>query len=113
MLNAVTSVVTAMRKAGYPLAEQGKARYVIDRSTHTLEADVLIKTGPLLRMGPVLIKEENVRPADNPDAPGAPAVNEDYLNKLSPWIEGQYWNDDLLKEYRTRCRKPACSAPLI
>ena len=52
-------------------------------------------------MGPVLIKEENVRPADNPDAPGAPAVNEDYLNKLSPWIEGQYWNDDLLKEYRT------------
>lgn len=31
----------------------------------------------------------------------APAVNEDYLNKLSPWIEGQYWNDDLLKEYRT------------
>ena len=101
VLNAVTSVVTAMRKAGYPLAEQGKARYVIDRSTHTLEADVLIKTGPLLRMGPVLIKEENVRPADNPDAPGAPAVNEDYLNKLSPWIEGQYWNDDLLKEYRT------------
>ena len=101
VLNAVTSVVTAMRKAGYPLAEQGKARYVIDRSTHTLEADVLIKTGPLLRMGPVLIKEENVTPADNPDAPGAPAVNEDYLNKLSPWIEGQYWNDDLLKEYRT------------
>ena len=49
----------------------------------------------------MLIKEENVRPADNPDAPGAPAVNEDYLNKLSPWIEGQYWNDDLLKEYRT------------
>lgn len=79
----------------------GQGRYVIDRSTHTLEADVLIKTGPLLRMGPVLIKEENVRLADNPDAPGAPAVNEDYLNKLSPWIEGQYWNDDLLKEYRT------------
>ena len=101
VLNAVASVVTAMRKAGYPLAEQGKARYIIDRSTHTLEADVLIKTGPLLRMGPVVIKEENVRPADNPDAPGAPAVNEDYLNKLSPWIEGQYWNDDLLKEYRT------------
>lgn len=33
--------------------------------------------------------------------PALPAVNEDYLNKLSPWIEGQYWNDDLLKEYRT------------
>ena len=94
VLNAVTSVVTAMRKAGYPLAEQGKARYVIDRSTHTLEADVLIKTGPLLRMGPVHVSEQK-RLEDTPE------VSDDYLNMLSPWIEGQYWNDDLLKEYRT------------
>ena len=94
VLNAVTSVVTAMRKAGYPLAEQGNARYVIDRSTHTSEAEHAHQNRSLLRMGPVLIKEENVRPADNPDAP---TPLKDYLNKLSPWIEGQYWNDDLLK----------------
>ena len=94
VLDAVASVVTRMRKEGYPLAEQGKARYVIDRSTHTLEADVLIKTGPLLRMGPVHVSEQK-RLEDTPE------VSDDYLNMLSPWIEGQYWNDDLLKEYRT------------
>lgn len=84
MLNAVTSLVTAMRKAGYPLCGTGQGRYVIDRSTHTLEADVLIKTGPLLRMGPVLIKEENVRPADNPDAPGAPGGQRGLSQQAEP-----------------------------
>ncbi len=101
VLNAVAAVPKAMHKAGYPLAEQGKARYVIDRSTHTLDAEVVIKTGPLLRMGPVLVREENVRPADQPDAPGTPPISESYLNMLSPWVEGQYWNDDLLKDYRS------------
>lgn len=101
VLQAVASVVKTMRKQGYPFAEQGKARYVIDRSAHTLEADVEIKTGPLLRMGAVRVQEKGVRPEDEPAAPGAPAVSDDYLNMLAPWTEGQYWNDDLLKEYRT------------
>lgn len=100
VLNAVAAVPKAMHKAGYPLAEQGKARYVIDRSTRTLDAEVIVKTGPLLRMGPVLVQEDG-RPGGQSDAPGAPPVSESYLNMLSPWVEGQYWNDDLLKDYRS------------
>ena len=100
VLNAVAAVPAAMRKAGYPLAEQGKARYVVDRSTHTLDVEVRIKTGPLLRMGQVLVQEHGMAPAVSGDS-DTPPVRADYLNKLSPWVEGQYWNDDLLKAYRS------------
>lgn len=101
VLQAVASVVKTMHRQGYPLAEEGKARYVIDRSTHTLEAEVAIKTGPLLRMGSVRVHEKGVLAADGKEEPGLPSVSEDYLDMLSPWINGQYWDDELLKQYRT------------
>lgn len=101
VLQSVASVVKTMHRQGYPLAEEGKARYVIDRSTHTLEAEVTIKTGPLLRMGSVRVQEKGVLAEDGKEKPGVPSVNEDYLDMLSPWINGQYWDDELLKQYRT------------
>ena len=95
VLGAVSAVFAQMRREGYPLAEQGRTRYVIDRSTHTLDAEVEVRTGPLLRMGPVQTHEEGVVRDE------IPPVNGDYLNLLTPWIEGQYWNDDLIRAYRT------------
>ena len=99
VLGAVDAVTAAMHKAGYPLAELGKPHYIIDRSTHTLDADVTIRTGPLMRMGQVLVDEERLPASGEDDAPLP--VSPVYLNMLSPWIEGQYWNDDLLRDYRS------------
>ena len=92
VLAAVDRVPATMHNQGYPLARTGETHYVIDRSTCTLDAEIVIETGPLLRMGDVRTKETGQE---------APSVNDTYLNRLATWTQGQYWSDALLTSYRT------------
>lgn len=89
-----------MRKAGYPLAEQGKAR------TSSIVPPIPLKrtcsSKPVAPAHGAGADQGRERQAGRqPRCARRSGGQRDYLNKLSPWIEGQYWNDDLLKEYRT------------
>ena len=95
--DAVDSVPALMHNQGYPFAKVLETRYVIDRSTCTLDADVTIETGPLLRMGGEMLITET--------GPEAPSVDSEYLHRLITWVPGQYWNDALLLSYRTRLQE--------
>ncbi|MEG1610613.1 MAG: autotransporter assembly complex family protein [Bilophila sp.] len=91
VLNAVDKLMLALHEQGYPLAVADKTRYIVDRSTGKLEAAISVATGPLLRMGTVRVQEER----------GESAVSAHYLNQLATWTRGQFWDERLLKTYRT------------
>lgn len=92
VLDAVSKLMTALHDQGYPLAAPGKTRYIVDRATGTFEAGIEVATGPLVRMGGVTVREE--RGVE-------PAVSPQYLTRLATWNPGQFWDDRLIRSYRT------------
>ena len=87
--DAEQRVLTMMHQQGYPQAEKAEAHYILDRSNGTLDVEYRVRTGRLVRMGDVLVRDQD------------PVVTSTYLNKLSTWYPGQFWNESLITSYRT------------
>lgn len=104
VLTAVDQVLKTMHNEGYPFARMGESHYIIDRSTSTLDAEVTIETGPLLRMGFVTVKETDS---------GTSSVGTAYLNRLTTWTRGQYWNESLLTSYRTALQETGLFSAIV
>lgn len=98
ILNAEATLLTTLHNEGYPKAALDKSRYIIDRALKTLDAETRVKTGPLLRMGEVRVKQESATPEGEE---ASSAVNDTYLNRLATWNTGQFWDEHLIKTYRT------------
>ena len=92
VLSAVDRLLVQVRQEGYPGAAVATTRYEIDRASRTLEAQVTVRTGPRLRMGPVRLQ-------------GAPNVRDTLAERLAPWTPGQtWWSDDLAGLLQDRLR---------
>lgn len=104
VLDAVNKLMTALHEQGYPLAVPGKTRYIVDRSTGMLEAGIDVDTGPLLRMGGVTVREE--RGVE-------PTVSTQYLTRLATWNPGQFWDDRLIRSYRTTLQETGLFSSIV
>ena len=92
MLEAVELLVEAWRNRGYPEARVRNSRYFVNRAARELEAEITLDPGPFTRLGPVLVSGE------------AP-VDQDYLDALKTWRDGQAWNQSLVEEYLASLRR--------
>jgi translocation and assembly module TamA len=92
MLKAVELLVEAWRNRGYPEARVQNSRYFVNRAARELEAEITLAPGSFTRLGPVLVSGE------------AP-VDQDYLDALKTWRDGQPWNQALVEEYLSTLRR--------
>ncbi len=92
MLAAVDALPERFRREGYPLAKVADARYALNREARTLNADILVRTGPPALMGAIRVH-------------GAQDVNAEYLQRLTPWTPGdEPWDSELLDDYANTLR---------
>jgi len=92
MLAAVARLAEAWRNQGFPEARVRSARYIADSETRELESEITLDPGPFARMGPVLVS-------------GAAPVDQEYLDALKTWRDGQPWNQALLEDYLNALRR--------
>jgi len=92
MLAAVERLAQAWRNRGFPEARVLSARYAANFETRELESEITLAPGPFTRMGPVLVS-------------GTAPVDQEYLEALKTWQEGQPWNQALLEDYLNTLRR--------
>ncbi len=92
VLDAADRVLAAFHNNGYPFAAMVSTRYVIDRSTRTLDATLRLNPGEFIRMG-------DLRPG------GEPNVSLGYLKAKQNWKKGQPWNQELVEAYQESLRQ--------
>lgn len=92
VLDAVSAVRENFRDRGYPFAEVVSSKFTVDRSAKTLDADVLVDSGPLAYMGNLEIKGES-------------PVTEHYLESLRTWEPGSVWNQRRVDRFRDALRQ--------
>ena len=93
VLDAVGRITAHLGRRGYPFSRVVSTEYTYIRSTDRLDALVAVDPGPLLRMGPVRLRETR----GTQDSPG---ISETYLNRLAPWTIGDVWNENAVNTYR-------------
>lgn len=92
VLDAASSARELFRDRGYPFAKIASARYFLDGGARTLHGEVAMDSGPLVYMGPLLIKgESNVKPR--------------YLEALQTWREGRAWSQRQIENFRDSLRQ--------
>lgn len=92
VLKSVDLVGDAYHNQGYPFASIHSTRYVLDRSTHELEAEVWVKPGHYTLMGDL-------------EAPDLEQLKLSYLEALRTWKAGQPWNQSRVDKYRDALRQ--------
>lgn len=92
VLASVAEVPQTLHQGGYPEAAVSSARYTLNKTEKTLNADVTINPGPAAVMG-----DAKIQGSDN--------VKTDYLKGLVTWQDGQPWDDRRLQQYRRELQK--------
>lgn len=92
VLDAVAAAREQFRDRGYPFAQTVSTRYTVDHEKHTLDAEVLIDTGPLVYMGELVVK-------------GEPSVRRSYLDALATWEPGRAWSQSRVENFRDSLRQ--------
>lgn len=92
MLNAVDRVREVFRNKGYPWAAVSGTKFMLDRELKTIDAEVRIKAGKFVYMGPLQIE-------------GELTVRERYLEFLRTWKDGDVWNQSKVEQYREALRQ--------
>lgn len=92
VLDAVSAMRENFRDRGYPFAAVASSRYVLDHGNQTLEADIVMDSGPLVYMDGLEVKGES-------------PVKKRYLDALTTWKPGQPWNQSLVENYRSALRR--------
>lgn len=87
VIEAETVLVRLVQERGYPLAEAGKRRVVVDRAAKTMAVTYTIASGPRARFGPVRIV-------------GAETIDPSYILRRLPWRHGQDADVRLLEKGR-------------
>ncbi len=92
VLAAVDRVRDAFRNKGYPFAKVEGTRYTVDHQARTLDAEVLVNSGPFTRMGDIR-------------TPEAPTVTPEYLEALRTWEPGAPWNQEAVDTFHDNLRQ--------
>lgn len=92
MLDAVSEARELFRDRGYPFAKTASTKYTLDTAKHTLHGEVLMDSGRLAYMGPLVVKGEE-------------SVSRRYLEALQTWREGRAWNQRLIENFRDSLRQ--------
>ncbi len=92
ILAAVKRVEAAFRNRGYPRATVEATRYVVDKKSKTLDAEIHIDPKGFARMGDLEVPEDAT-------------VDRSYLEAQRTWQVGQPWNQELLDNYLTTLRQ--------
>lgn len=87
VIEAETMLVRLVQERGYPLAEAGKRRVVVDRAAKTMAVTYTIASGPRARFGPVRVV-------------GAETIDPTYILRRLPWRHGQDADVRLLERGR-------------
>lgn len=88
ILDAVNAITKHLAHRGYPLSKLADTQYILMPEDHTIRADILVDTGPFLRMGSITTE-------------GVKTINEKYLKRLIPWRKGEPWDVDKVQTYRS------------
>ncbi len=91
VLAAVNRVEEAFHNRGYPEAKVVDTHFTLDRKQKTLEAEVVVVPGELVRMGPIKVV--------------ASTVDQSYLEALRTWRVGQAWNQEAVNNYTDALRQ--------
>ncbi len=92
VIAAVDRVRESFRNQGYPFAAIASTRYILDRETRLLEAEINVAPGAFVRMG-------------NIETSGPVSVRQSYLEALRPWQPGDPWNQEQVEVFRDRLRQ--------
>ena len=92
VLDAVSEVRELYRDRGYPFAKTASTRHTLDTGSRTLRSEVVVDSGPLVFMGPLVTKGEHV-------------VSDRYLHALRTWSEGRAWNQRVIERFRNSLRE--------
>ena len=92
VLDAVSAVRENFRDRGYPFATIASSRYTVDHGAQTLDAEVIINSGPHVVMNGIEIKGES-------------PVHMKYLEALSTWRPGIPWNQNRVEDFRNALRQ--------
>ncbi len=87
VLDQVTALPPELRRRGFPFARVADSRHVVNHDDRLLHTEVTLETGPLAAFGPLRVE-------------GLARVEEEYLHRLAPWVEGEPWNEEKLEAYR-------------
>ena len=75
MLEAVEKLPERLRRRGYPLAQVSSQRYFLDRAARTLNAEIVVDTGPPALLGGIVVE-------------GNKDVSATYIRERAPWKAG-------------------------
>ena len=92
VLNAVSAVRENFRDRGYPFASIASSRYIVDHGSQSLEADIVVDSGPLVHMNGLVVKGES-------------PVKKRYLDALTTWRTDQPWNQSRVERFRNSLRQ--------
>ena len=76
MLEAVEKLPERLRRRGYPLAQVSSQRYFLDRAARTLNAEIVVDTGPPALLGEIVVE-------------GNKDVSTTYIRERAPWKAGR------------------------
>ena len=87
MLEAVEKLPERLRRRGYPLAQVSSQRYFLDRAARTLNAEIVVDTGPPALLGEIVVE-------------GNKDVSTTYIRDRAPWKAGtEPWNESRVQDY--------------
>lgn len=87
MLEAVEKLPEQLRRRGYPLAQVSSQRYFLDREARTLNAEIVVDTGPPALLGEIVVE-------------GNREVSGSYIRERAPWKAGtEPWNESRVQDY--------------
>ncbi|MCC8195068.1 MAG: BamA/TamA family outer membrane protein [Deltaproteobacteria bacterium] len=92
ILDAVSAVRENFRDRGYPFASIASSRYIVDHGSQTLDADIVVDSGPLVYMDGLVVKGES-------------PVKKRYLDALVSWQPDQPWNQSRVENFRNALRQ--------
>lgn len=87
ILLAEKDILARLPNLGYPLAGRGEREVIVRHADQTVDVRYVIDTGPLVRFGTVEYR-------------GLKSVEPRYLRRLTPWKEGDVYDDRLMAELR-------------
>ncbi|GAA0579022.1 autotransporter assembly complex family protein [Caenispirillum bisanense] len=88
VLDQVAALPGELQRRGFPFARVADSRHVVNHDDRQLRTEVTLDTGPLASFGPLSVS-------------GLTRVEEEYLHRLAPWVEGEQWDEEKVEAYRT------------
>ncbi|SBV98567.1 putative Outer membrane protein, OMP85 family [uncultured delta proteobacterium] len=92
VLDAVSAMREQFRDRGYPFASIASSRYLVDHGAQTLDAEIVVDSGPLVYMDGLIVKGES-------------PVKKPYLDALATWESGHPWNQSRVENFRNALRQ--------